>query len=133
MLNHAELTEKIIGAAIAVHRELGPGYLEYVYEEALAIEFDTLGLPYERQKPVIIFYRGRPAGEHRLDFLVDGCVVVELKAVRELEKIFFSIVRSYLKATRLETALLFNFAAMPLTIKRVGREESARPSSFSDS
>ncbi len=133
MLTNAELTEKVIGAAIAVHRELGPGYLESVYEEALAIEFDALGLPYERQKPVPIFYRGRSAGEHRLDFLVAGCVVVELKAVRELEKIFFAIVRSYLKATRLETALLFNFAAMPLTIKRVGREESGRQNSFSDS
>ena len=133
MLANSELTEKIIGAAIAVHKELGPGYLESVYEEALAVEFDAIGLPYERQKVVRISYRERPVGEHRLDFLVAGSVVVELKAVRELEKIFFSIVRSYLKATRLDTGLLFNFAAMPLTIKRVGREDAARHDLSSDS
>jgi GxxExxY protein len=127
------LTEKIIGAAIAVHRELGPGFLESIYEEALAIEFDLLGIPYERQKTIQIFYRGRALGEHRLDFLVAGIVVVELKAVRELEKIFFIIVRSYLKATRLEAGLILNFAAMPLTIKRVGREDAARQDFPSDS
>ena len=127
MLANSELTEKIIGAAIAVHKELGPGFLESIYEEALAAEFDFLGIPYERQKAVQIFYRDRLIGDHRLDFLVAGSVVVELKAVRELEKIFFSIVRSYLKATRLDAGLLLNFAAMPLTIKRVGREEAARP------
>ena len=115
MLTNSDLTEKIIGAAIAVHKELGRGFLESIHEEALAAEFDAIGLPYER-----------PMGEHRLDFLVAGNVVVELKAVRELEKIFFAIVRSYLKATRLDTGLLFNFAAMPLTIKRVGREDAAR-------
>ena len=133
MLTDTELTEKIIGAAIAVHKALGPGFLESVYEEALAAEFDFLGIPYERQKVVQIFYRDRPIGDHRLDFLVAGRVVVELKAVRELEKIFFSIVRSYLKATRLDTGLLLNFAAMPLTIKRVGREETARHELSSDS
>ena len=133
MLSHVELTEKIIGAAIAVHRELGPGFLESIYEEALAIEFDLLGIPYERQKVIQIFYRDRALGEHRLDFLVAGIVVVELKAVRELEKIFFTIVRSYLKATRLEAGLILNFAAMPLTIKRVGREDAARQDFPSDS
>jgi GxxExxY protein len=133
MLTNTELTDKIIGAAIAVHKELGPGFLESIYEEALAAEFDFLGIPHERQKAVQIHYRDRPVGEHRLDFLVAGRIVVELKAVRELEKVFFSIVRSYLKATRLDTGLLFNFAAMPLTIKRVGREDAARRELSSDS
>jgi len=126
MLVHAELTEKIIGAAIAVRSALGPGYLEAVYEEALAVEFDQRGIRYQRQAVVPIHYRGRLVGEHRLDFLVEGAVVVELKAVQELADIFFAVVRSYLKATGLSTGLIFNFATMPLTIKRVGREQSGR-------
>lgn len=126
MLADREITEEIIGAAIAVHRALGPGFLEAIYEEALAAEFDHLGMNYERQKPVRIEYRGRAVGEHRLDFLVAEKVIVELKAVQALEDIHFAIVRSYLKATGLQSALLLNFAAMPLTIKRVGREEAGR-------
>ena len=122
MINE-DLTGQIIGAAINVHRSLGPGFLESVYEEALAVEFDTLGIKHERQKPVPIFYRGRKVGEHRLDLLVEKRVVVELKAVIALGKIFFAIARSYLKATNLESGLLFNFAAMPLTIKRIAPED----------
>jgi len=111
MLANSELTNEIIGAAISVHKELGPGFLESIYEEALAAEFNFLGIPYERQKAVQIYYRDRLIGDHRLDFLVAGSV----------------------KATRLDAGLLFNFAAMPLTIKRVGREEVARPELSSDS
>ncbi|NJN06157.1 MAG: GxxExxY protein [Rhodobacteraceae bacterium] len=125
-MNNEDITVRIIGAAIAVHRALGPGFLEEVYEEALAIEFEELGIPFERQRPVPITYRGRRIKDHRLDFLVDGRIVVELKAVSELEPIFFAIVRSYLKATNLQDGLILNFATMPLTIKRVGREDSAR-------
>lgn len=119
------MSDKIIAAAIAVHRELGPGFLESVYEAALCIEFEANGIRYERQKPLSLFYRGCVIGEHRLDFLVEDLFVVELKAVTALEKIHFTIVRSYLKAAKLEDALLFNFATMPLTIKRVGRERSS--------
>ena len=122
-MKNEELTGKIIGSAINVHKALGPGFLESVYEEALAVEFETLGIKYERQKIVPIFYRDRQVGEHRLDFLVEKLVVVELKAVVALDKIFFATVRSYLKATNLENGLLLNFAAMPLTIKRIGVED----------
>ena len=121
-----ELIRKVIGAAINVHRELGPGFLESVYEEALVVEFERQGIHYERQKVVPIYYHGRKVGEHRLDFLIEECLVVENKAVSELEPVFFVIVRSYLKATDKREALLFNFAAMPLTIKRVGPEEVSR-------
>ena len=123
MLTNEELTGRIIGAAITVHKELGPGFIESIYEESLAVEFDHLGIAYERQKPVTILYRGRPVGEHRLDFLVENRVVVELKAVLQLEKIFFVITRSYLKATGKTTGLLINFASMPLAVKRVGPED----------
>ena len=121
-----ELIRKVIGAAINVHRELGPGFLESVYEEALAVEFERQEIRYVRQKAVPISYFGRKIGEHRLDFLIEDCLVVENKAVSELEPIFFVIIRSYLKATGKREALLFNFAAMPLTIKRVGPEEVSR-------
>jgi GxxExxY protein len=121
-LRDSEITQQIIAAAICVHRQLGPGFLESVYEEALAVEFALGGIQFFRQYPVPIFYRDHQIGEHRLDFLVAGRIVVELKAVSELEDIHFAIGRSYLKATNLEDGLLFNFATTPLTIKRFCRE-----------
>jgi GxxExxY protein len=123
-LRNAEITEPIIAAAIRVHRELGPGFLETIYEEALAVEFALSGIQFIRQHPVPLFYRDHQIGEHRLDFLVDGKIVVELKAISELEDIHFAICRSYLKATNLQDGLLFNFATAPLTIKRFCRERA---------
>ena len=124
MLEHEELTGRIIGAAIRVHTELGPGFIESIYEEVLALELQAAGIPFERQMVIRVLYRGQQVGEHRLDLLVDKTVVVELKAVGELENIFFARTRSYLKALDLKHGLLLNFAAMPLTIKRVHRELS---------
>jgi GxxExxY protein len=121
------LISRVIGAAINVHTELGPGFLESLYEEALGIELRALGIDFERQKPVPIFYRAQPIGEHRVDLLVERSIVVELKATSELEKIHFAVLRSYLKALGLSDGLLFNFAATRLTIKRVGREFHSRP------
>ena len=121
-----DLIRKVIGAAINVHRELGPGYVESVYEEAMAVEFERQGIRYERQKVIPILYLGRKVGEHRLDLLVEDCLIVENKAVSELDPIFFVIVRSYLKAAGKRDALLLNFASMPLTIKRVGPEDTFR-------
>jgi GxxExxY protein len=123
-LRDSEMTESIIAAAIAVHRELGPGFLETVYEQALAVEFAIRVIAFVRQKPIPIFYRDHQIGEHRLDFLVENKIVVELKAVETLEKVHFAIVRSYLKAAGLSDALILNFSSMPLTIKRVRRERS---------
>ena len=114
-----DLTGRIIGCAIAVHRELGPGFLESVYEQAMAVELRRAGLHFERQKLLPVHYQGELVGEHRLDLLVEAPIVVELKAVSALEDIHFAIVRSYLKAARLEHGLLLNFAAMPLTVRRV--------------
>lgn len=123
-LKNAELTDRIIAAAIAVHRELGPGFIESVYEEALALEFAAQGISFERQKVVPVFYREKQVGEHRLDFFVAGIAVLELKAAKALEDIHFAVVRSYMKACSVEIGLLLNFAAMPLTIRRVARERS---------
>jgi GxxExxY protein len=116
------LTDRIIAAAIRVHKELGPGFLEAMYEEALGIELAAAGLAFERQKLLPVFYREHLIGEHRLDFVVEGKVVVELKAISALEDIHFAIVRSYLKAANLHDALLLNFATVRLIVKRVGRE-----------
>jgi len=124
-LRDVQITEQIIAAAIRVHRSLGPGFLESIYEEALAVEFALSGIQFVRQYTVPLFYRDHQIGEHRLDFLVEGKIVVELKAVSRLEDIHFAIGRSYLKAISLEDGLLFNFATTPLTIKRFCRE---RPS-----
>ena len=99
-LRDSETTDTIIAAAIAVHRELGPGFLESIYEQALAVEFALRGIAFVRQKAVPLFYRDHQIGEHRLDFLVDDKIVVELKAVDALENVHFAIVRNYLKATR---------------------------------
>lgn len=120
-LEKMTVSEQIIRSAIAVHRELGPGFLESVYEAALCVELDHSGIHYERQKMVPMLYRGVPVGEHRLDLLVEKSFVVELKAAASLSPIHFATVRSYMKATDSENALIFNFAVMPLTIKRVKR------------
>ena len=116
-----DLTHRIIGAAIRVHRELGPGFIESIYEEALAIEFTESQIHFERQKPLAVWYREHHIGEHRLDFLVEKAVIVELKAVVDFEKVHFAIVRSYLKAASVADGLLLNFATPTLGVKRVGR------------
>ena len=119
-----ELSSRVINAAIQVHKTLGPGFLESFYEEALCIELSNRDIPFERQKCICLTYLDKPIGEHRLDLLVAGALVVELKAIKELEPIHFSIVRSYMKATGVDSGLILNFATMPLTIKRVGRTHS---------
>jgi GxxExxY protein len=126
-LRNRELTDRIIAAAIRVHRELGPGFLENIYEEALAVEFALSGIQFIRQKPIALFYKDHQIGEHRLDFLVEDKIIVEMKAISALEDIHFAIGRSYLKATNLEDGLLLNFATAPLTIKRFCRELPTEP------
>jgi GxxExxY protein len=111
-LNHrgTEITETIIGAAIEVHRHLGPGMLESVYEAALAYEISQTGLKVERQKPVTLTYKGLTFDEgYRLDLLVQEQVVVELKCVDNLLPVHEAQVISYLKLTGLKVGLLINF------------------------
>ena len=114
-----DLSRKIIGAAIEVHRELGPGFLENIYEEALKIELSEYEINYESQKNVEIKYLGVKIGFHRLDLLVENKIIVELKAIKQLADIHFAQLRSYLKATGLKVGLLFNFAKPTLEIRRV--------------
>lgn len=100
---------EVVHAAVEVHRALGPGYLETVYEEALAVELTTRDVSFVRQVTVSIDYKGHSVGGTRLDLLVGGVLVVELKAVEQLAPIHTAQVLSYLKATNLELALLLNF------------------------
>jgi GxxExxY protein len=104
-----ERTGAIIGAAMEVHRALGPDFLESVYEEAMTIELKLQRLPFERQKSVSVFYKGHPVGEGRMDFFVAGSVVVELKAIDKLLPIHQAQLMSYLKATGCRLGLLINF------------------------
>lgn len=104
-----QLTHRVIGAAIEVHRELGPGYLEAMYEEALCLEFNELKIAYTRQKPIHVSYKGTPIGQGYIDILVENVVIVELKAVEKLIPVYKAQVISYLKATGLSLGLLINF------------------------
>lgn len=113
------LSNNIIGIAIKVHKELGPGFLESVYEEALKVEFSANNLEFESQKEIKIKYNGVEIGVHRLDLVVDNKIIAELKAVKELADIHFAQIRSYLKATGLRIGLLINFAKPILEVKRI--------------
>jgi len=114
-----ELSSRIIGAAIEVHRELGPGFLEAIYEEALKVELPEQSMHCDSQKEIKIEYLGVEIGVHRLDLLVEKKIIVELKAVKELTDIHFAQLRSYLKAAGLRVGLLLNFAKPTLEIRRV--------------
>lgn len=115
-----ELTQRIIGAAIEVHRELGPGLLESIYEEAMYIELIERGMKVERQKELDVHYKGRVIKGLRADLLVDEQVILELKSVSHLPDVVTAQVLSYLKATKLKRALLINFA-LPKLIDGVTR------------
>jgi GxxExxY protein len=104
-----DLARRVIRAAIEVHRHLGPGFLEIGYEEALSIELRLRGIPFERQKLILVGYEDRAVGEGKLDILVNERLIVELKAVETLSAIHKAQVISYLRATRLHLGLLINF------------------------
>ena len=113
------VTEKIIGAAIEVHRTLGPGFLESVYHNALKKEFVLQQIPFETEKDVKIFYKDDFVGEHRLDLFVYKKIVVELKTVKKILNVHKSQVSSYLRATDSEIGLILNFSKSTLDIRRV--------------
>jgi len=115
---YKDLTYGIIGAAMEVHRILGPGFLESVYEEALAHEFDLRGIPSQRQAKLAVRYKDIVAGEFRADFLVDGKVVIELKALKALTEGNEAQLLNYLKGTGYRVGLLLNFGAPSLEYKR---------------
>ena len=118
-LEHEDLTDKIIGCAIEVHKRLGPGFLESIYENAFILELEKHDLHVERQQEVIVKYDGIEVGRHRLDLIVNDTIVVELKAVKNIEDVHFAIVKSYLKALGKEHGLIINFSKKVVEVKRV--------------
>ena len=114
-----DLSRDIIGAAVRVHKVLGPGFLEYIYEEALKVEFTGIGFHHDSQKEIKIMYQGVEIGTHRLDLVVESQIIIEIKAVKELADVHFAQLRSYLKATGLKVGLLLNFSKPTLEVKRI--------------
>ncbi|PIP71506.1 MAG: GxxExxY protein [Nitrospinae bacterium CG22_combo_CG10-13_8_21_14_all_47_10] len=112
-------TEFIIGCAMAVSNTLGVGFLEKVYENALILELKKAGMNVEQQKRISVKYNGEVVGEYVADILVEGCVLLEIKAVKEMNEIFQAQLLNYLKATGLGVGLILNFGTAKLGIKRM--------------
>jgi GxxExxY protein len=108
---YPELSYKIMQIAFEIHNCLGPGFSEEIYEQAFIYELQMQGIPFERQKTVDVFYKGKPLGIYRLDLLIDNKIIVELKSVWSMPDLFRSQVKSYLKATGMELGILINFGA----------------------
>lgn len=123
MIKHAyrysELTSKIIGCAIEVHKQLGNGFQEVIYQRALQIEMALNGIDFNREFEMPIYYREQHIGTRRVDFLVEGVVSVELKAITQLEDVHFAQGINYLEAYNLEIGLLINFGERSLNLKRL--------------
>jgi GxxExxY protein len=120
-LKYKDITEKIIGASFEVHKFLGNGFQEVIYQRALALELSQAKLSYVREIEQEIFYKelSEPIGTRRADFVVEGKILVELKAIIALEDVHLAQVLNYLKAYKLEVALLINFGSKSLTFKRL--------------
>lgn len=114
-----ELSSRILAAAIDVHKALGPGFLETIYQKAMEVALEHRGISFERQKEVHVFFEGVDVGVQRLDLVAGAQIILELKAVATLAPIHFVQTKSYLKATGLHVGLLLNFNAPTLVIKRI--------------
>ena len=112
-MKHEELTEKLIGTFYTLYNELGHGFLESIYQRGYSFMLSDGGISFVEQAPVRVMHRGRDLGEFRMDLVVEGLVLVELKAMRALEQAHEKQVFNYLKATNIEVGLLFNFGPKP--------------------
>lgn len=116
---YSELTGKIIGAAMEVHKYLGNGFQEVIYQRALSIEMNMQSIAHEREKEMDLSYKGYEIGKRRVDFFVDEKIMVEIKAVKALEDVHLAQAINYLEAYNLEIGLLINFGNTSLQFKRV--------------
>jgi len=116
---YSDLTSKIIGCALTVHKTLGNGFQEVIYQRALSIEMALAGIEFSREFEMPIFYREQQIGTRRVDFLVLGLISVELKAITKLEDVHFAQAINYLEAYNLEIGLLINFGERSLNFKRL--------------
>jgi len=115
----SELTGKIIGCAMEVHKALGNGFQEVIYQRALEIEMHLQGLDFSREHEIEIFYKGENIGTRRVDFFVEGKIMVELKAIIQLEDVHLAQAINYLEAYNMQIGLLINFGSQSLQFKRV--------------
>lgn len=122
-----KLTHEIIGCAMQVHNTLGNGFQEVIYQRALALEFKYEGVEYEREKEMEILYREEQIGTRRVDFLVEGKVMVELKAIEQLENVHKAQAINYLETYGLADGLLINFGNISLQFKRVYNKNLVYP------
>ncbi len=118
-MKYEDLTRKIIGCSMEVHKDLGNGFQEVIYQRALKIEMEVMGLVFEREMEMQIYYRGREIGTRRVDFFVENKIMVELKAVIRLEDVHLAQAMNYLEVYKMEIGLLINFGARSLEFKRV--------------
>ena len=116
---HSELTGRIIGCAMEVHRQLGSGFMENIYARALRIEMTQQGLAFDPEHDMLIFYKGEVIGKRRVDFFVESAVMVEIKALAKLEDLHLAQAINYLEASHSEIGLLLNFGGKSLDFKRV--------------
>jgi len=121
------LTHKIIGCAMEVHKALGNGFQEVIYQRALAIEFSYQGLEFEREKEMGLTYRGHDIGTRRVDFFVEELVMVEIKAIEKLEGVHKAQAINYCEAYNIADGLLINFGSQSLDFKRVYNKNLVRP------
>ena len=116
---YSELTSKIIGCAMKVHSAMGNGFQEVIYQRAMVIEMSDEGIRFSREHEMPVYYKGQQIGTRRVDFLVEGIVSLELKAVIQLEDVHLAQAINYLEAYDLEIGLLINFGSRSLQFKRV--------------
>jgi GxxExxY protein len=114
---YSEITSKIIGCGMEVHKQLGNGFQEVIYQRALALELSSAGIEYKREFEMPIYYKGSHIGTRRVDFLIEDVISVELKAIILLEDVHFAQAINYLEAYNLEVGLLINFGSKALTLK----------------
>ena len=126
---YSELTSKIIKCAMTVHNTLGNGFQEVIYQRALAIEMNLAGIAFDREFEMPIYYREERIGTRRVDFLVEGVISVELKAITKMEDVHFAQAINYLEAYNLEIGLLINFGELSLNFKRLTNKKYKSPES----
>jgi len=114
-----EITEKIIGAAMRVHSALGNGFQEVIYQRALEIEMDDSDLKFARELSMPIYYKNIQIGERRVDFFVESKIMVELKAIIQIENVHLAQAKNYLEAYNVQVGLLINFGSISLQFKRL--------------
>lgn len=123
-MKYEKLTYKIIGCAMEVHKQLGNGFQEVIYQRALAIEMQLQNIEFSREHIMDIHYKGYEIGTRRVDFFVENCIMVEIKAVINLEDVHLAQAMNYVEAYNLEIGLLINFGAKSLQHKRVHNNKS---------